>query len=41
MSDISLEKIERESITEKVVASMRSRILAGDLAPGTRLIEAQ
>jgi len=41
MLEESFEKIERESIAEKVAQSLRSKILAGDLAPGTRLIEAQ
>ncbi len=41
MLDVGLEKIGRESIAEKVAASLRSRILAGDLTPGTRLIESQ
>ena len=41
MSDVTLEEIERESVTETVAAALRSRILAGDLVPGTRLIESQ
>jgi DNA-binding GntR family transcriptional regulator len=41
MTEIALQKIERESVTEKVVGVLRARILAGDLAPNTRLIESQ
>lgn len=41
MADISLEKIARESATEKVGAALRSHILSGALRPGTRLIESQ
>jgi len=39
MIDISVDKIKRESVTDKVVAALRSRILSGELEPGTRLIE--
>jgi DNA-binding GntR family transcriptional regulator len=40
MSGISLERIERESVTEKTVALLRQKILSGNLKPGTRLVEA-
>ena len=39
--DVSLGKIERESVTEKVAAVLRSQIVSGALKPGTRLIESQ
>jgi len=39
VQDVALEKIERESVAEKVADAVRGRILAGDLAPGTRLVE--
>jgi DNA-binding GntR family transcriptional regulator len=38
---ITLQKIERESVTEKAVALLRQKILAGDLPAGTRLIESE
>ena len=41
VTEIKFDKIERESVTDKVVAALRSRILSGDLSPGTRLIESQ
>ncbi len=40
MLDVSWEKVEKESITEKVVAALRKSILSGSLKPGTRLVEA-
>ena len=41
MPSITLEKIARESVTQKVVSILRKRILCGDLQPKTRLIESQ
>lgn len=40
MLDVSWEKVEKESITEKVVTALRKGILSGSLKPGTRLVEA-
>jgi len=39
--DVPLEKVEKESITEKVVTALRKAILSGTLRPGTRLIESE
>lgn len=41
MPEVMLEKVKRESVTEKVVATLRRAILSGGLRPGTRLIESQ
>lgn len=41
MADVALEAIERESVTEKVTAALRTYIISGVLKPGTRLVESQ
>jgi DNA-binding GntR family transcriptional regulator len=38
---IPIDKIERESVTQKVVAALRNHILSGEIEPGTRLIESR
>ena len=41
MVGVLLQKVQKESITEKVVTALRTAILSGNLGPGTRLIEAE
>ncbi len=43
MADIlaNVDKIERESVTQKIISTLRSHMVSGEIRPGTRLVESR